>query len=254
MVAVHCVAHRLALACSQVFPELLRYKRTLISIYSYFSHSSNRVNSLREIQAVLEDPQIQARPLYDVRWLSFFNAVSAVRRTFKSLIVFFDEEAAEHNDPVAKGLMKQVSSYLFLAITHMLYDVLSQLTRLSKVFQKDLLEFSVILPSVDATISAISCSSAGPALTEFMQQIETNNVTFVEGQVSLRKSFVEEIVSNLKSRFPQTSVISSLILSSQHIPKDKTKLPTYGNSELDVLIEYFSKQCPTLSNSECKHE
>ena len=128
MVAVHCVAHRLALACSQAakaFPELGRYKRTLISIYSYFSHSSKHVYSLREIQAVLEDPQIQARPLYDVRWLSFFNAVSAVRRTFKSLIVFSDEEAAEYNDPVAKGLMKQVSSYSFLAIIHMLYDVLS---------------------------------------------------------------------------------------------------------------------------------
>ena len=67
-----------------------------------------------------------------------------MRRTLKSLIVFFDEEVAERNDPVAKGLMKQVSSDSFLAITHMLYAVFSQLTRLSKVFQKDLLEFSVM--------------------------------------------------------------------------------------------------------------
>ena len=136
---------------------------------------------------------------------------------------------------------------------------------MSKVFQKDLLEFSVISPSVDATISAISCSS-GPALTEFMQQVESN-ATFVEGHSfemssndkikfeKLRKSFVEEIVSNLKSRFPQTSVISSMsILDPQHIPKDQTKLPTYGNSELDVLIDYFSVQCPTISNLECKQE
>ena len=99
-----------------------------------------------------------------------------------------------------------------------------------------------------------------------MRQVESN-VTFVEGHSfnissndkikfeKLRKSFVEEIVSNLQSRFAQTSAISSMsILDHQHIPKDQTKLLTYGNSELDVLIDYFSVQCPTISNLECKQE
>ena len=267
MVAVHCVAHRLALASSQAakaFPELVQYKRTLISIYSYFSHSSKRVHTLQEVQMVLEDPLLRCKPLYDVRWLSFFNAVGAVKRTFKSLIVYFDQEVAEHNDPIAKGLVTQISSYSFLAITHMLYDVLSELTRLSKIFQKESLDFSIIGPSVDATIASIS-STPGPVLTEFIEQAETNGV-FVEGHTltvslsdkqkfkKLQESFVADIVSNLRARFPQTSVLLAMsVLDPQHLPQDSAKLPTYGNSQLDVLIKHFSIQCPTIS-SECKEE
>ena len=128
MIAVHCVAHRLALACSQAargFPQFMQYKRTLIAIYSYFSHSSNRVHNMQEMQKVLDDPLLRYKAIYDIRWLSFFNAIAAVKRTTKSLLAFFENEAITNEDPVARGLAKQVSS-----------------SCLSKVFQKDLLDFS----------------------------------------------------------------------------------------------------------------
>lgn len=42
MVSVHCIAHRLALACSQAVdsvPYVLHYQRVLCSVYTYFSSS-----------------------------------------------------------------------------------------------------------------------------------------------------------------------------------------------------------------------
>ena len=59
MVSVHCIAHRLALACSQAadsVPYLLRYQRVFCSVYTYFSSSSTRSSHLHHVQAVLDDP------------------------------------------------------------------------------------------------------------------------------------------------------------------------------------------------------
>ncbi len=56
IVPIHSIAHRLSLATSQASKGISyfqRYKRLLVSVYSYFSHSSVRVDRLREIQTVL---------------------------------------------------------------------------------------------------------------------------------------------------------------------------------------------------------
>ena len=94
MIAIHCIAHRLALVSSQAskdFPALTRYKQILIAIYSYFSHSCVRVHTLHEVQKVLEDPLLRYKLLYDIWWLSFFSAVSTVKRTLRSLLTYFEQ-------------------------------------------------------------------------------------------------------------------------------------------------------------------
>ena len=42
-------------------------------------------------------------------------AVSAVQRTLPALIAYFDNEASQYDDPIAKGLIKQISSFQFIA-------------------------------------------------------------------------------------------------------------------------------------------
>ena len=98
---IHCIAHRLSLATCQAskgISYLQKYKRLLISVYSYFSHSSLRVDRLREIQTILDSPLLKYKPLYDVCWLSFHNAVLAVQRTLPALIAYFDNEAIQYDD------------------------------------------------------------------------------------------------------------------------------------------------------------
>ena len=106
--------HCLPLATSQAaktFPELATYRHTLISIYSYFSYSSLCVHNLHELQNFLEDPSVRYQSLYEIRWLSFFDAVCAIKCPLNSLLTYMEQQCAHYDDPVAKGLVKQVSSY-----------------------------------------------------------------------------------------------------------------------------------------------
>ena len=135
IVSVHCIAHRLALACSQAADSvlyLLRYQRVLRSIYTYFSSSSTCSSHLRRVQAVLDDPVLQYKQLHTVRWLLLDGAVEAVYRTLNSLIITFESEAAELGYPTARAIASSLQEYKFLATT---CDVLPHLSNLSRVFQ-----------------------------------------------------------------------------------------------------------------------
>ena len=63
---------------------------------------------------------------------------------------------------IGKSLLNQISSYTSLAVAHLLFDVLNELTRLSKIFQKESLDYSIIKPSVKATITTISSMKLNP--------------------------------------------------------------------------------------------
>lgn len=274
LIPIHCVAHRLALASSQAaksIPRLMRYQRVLIAVYSYFSHSCIRVHNLHEIQKIVDDPQICYHAIYEVRWLSFFAAVQAVKRSIKSLHAFFEKESEELGDPTAAGLAKGIAEFMFLAITHLLYDVLNELTRLSKVFQKDSIDFSIIAPSVRATISTLEAMATvpGPVLSEFLSETTASGElakTFqgiilrgvssdIELFSRLSVTFLGHVVENLQSRFPQTILISAMaILDPRSLPSDNSDLASYGMQELDQLIQHFA-QCPELQITQsCKEE
>ena len=79
LVAHHCIAHHLALACGQLANEISyhqRFKSVLDQIYHFYSNSAVRTAGLRSIQEVLDDPQLKLTQAKDVRWLSHERAVS----------------------------------------------------------------------------------------------------------------------------------------------------------------------------------
>ena len=173
LTAIHCAAHRLALASSQAatgIPVIVQYRRTLSAIYSHFSHSTVHTQELLAVQRVLDEPEIKMKKLYDIRWLSFHNVVDTIRRSLTSLFVYF-ENAAEEGDPIAKGIHNSITTYLFLALTHLLDDVLSILAKLSLNFQRQNLDISLVQPKVCAVIDAINRMKVhdGPKLGEFQK-------------------------------------------------------------------------------------
>ena len=61
MINIHCAGHRLSLAVSQAtggIPYLTNYKVNVKSLFNYFRFSSVRYNRLREIQNLLDEPQV----------------------------------------------------------------------------------------------------------------------------------------------------------------------------------------------------
>lgn len=79
MIANHCVAHRLALACGQAsneVPYLRKFKSILDQLYRFYDNSPVRTAGLHDIQEVLNEPSLKLSQAKDVRWLSHEKAVN----------------------------------------------------------------------------------------------------------------------------------------------------------------------------------
>ena len=77
------------------------------------------------------------------------------------------------SDPTAKGILKFVTSYSFLATTYLLADILPVLARLSKHFQRSQVDFTTVTDGVSVTIAALSAfkTTPGPKLTQFLSEV-----------------------------------------------------------------------------------
>ena len=149
MIAVHCINHRLALAAanaSDSIPYLKQFKSMFQSLFYFYKNSAVCTASLQTIQEVLNDPVIKCKQAKDVRWLSHENAIKAVVRTLPSLLVSLDREASENGEPTAVGLYKFMKSYKSVASVYLLSDILPHLGRLSRIFQKENVDLSLIQP------------------------------------------------------------------------------------------------------------
>lgn len=116
---VHCVAHRLSLACSDAAKDvsfLKSYKDTLKNLYIHVSGSGIRVNKLESMQKVMEEPQLRLKDPISVRWLAMESAVTAVHKCYGSLIAYLESNDGKNTvgDVIADGLLKEVLHYSFL--------------------------------------------------------------------------------------------------------------------------------------------
>ena len=80
VIGVHCMAHRLALCSSQAAEKvtyLKDYQKILSDIFYHFKRSALRREKIKEIQKVLDKPQLQYKEIHSVRWFSMYAALEA---------------------------------------------------------------------------------------------------------------------------------------------------------------------------------
>ena len=246
----------MALASSQAADKVkatAQYQKSLSAIYSYFSHSSIRIERLCEVQRILDEPEIKMKHLYQVRWLSLDIAVDAVVQSLPALMTFFEHEAQEE-DPTAIGIHRCITTYKFLALTHFVKDILSVITKLSLTFQLTDIDVSLIQPKVTATIDALDNmkSHDGPCLKDFTKALANGdyilyNVTDNASQRSsfdlARREFIGALKKNVLDRFMDTALRSAFkIVYPKHYPASVSMAAEskFGEKELDVIVEHFS--------------
>lgn len=166
----HCVAHRLNLACVDSIKEkdfLVKFRDKFTNLFNFITASANRVFALKNIQSLLNEPELSVKDPHSVRWLGLKNAVEAVFESYSSIVATLSKFAAEKS-PVAKGLHKYFSSYKVVLVTAFMLDVHTELRILSCSFQKKNLSFSEIRPLIEGTIAKIETmkESDGEALLE----------------------------------------------------------------------------------------
>ena len=156
MVSMHCVAHKLALSCvdaTKSVKEVGYYEGMLHAIHAYFSRSSKRLEHLRNWQDVLDDPKVRPLAVHQIRWLSFANCVTNVRRTLPSLLKTLQSDGED--DHLAESLFSGMSSYKFLFLTHFFSDIMSEIAMLSRKCQQRDLNYGDLKRTLDATCGSI---------------------------------------------------------------------------------------------------
>ena len=215
LLSVHCIAHRLALATRQAtnsVPYVKQYQLYVNNIYRYFRYSTTHAHKLKEIQSVLQLAERKFHQIFHTRWLSFEGSISAIIASLDPLYTVLIEESSL--DPTAKGI---ISTFSFLATTYLLADILPVLARLSKRFQRSLVDFTTVSDRVSITISTLATfkSTPGPNLAAFFQVSSTlsssRSFYYMGHHMSddrNRDNLIDKLIDNLNSRFPDGEIIS----------------------------------------------
>jgi hypothetical protein len=171
-VAVHCLAHRLALAYSDAASDV-RYvndlKSNINKLYAFFSTSAVRQGKLEAMYTVLGDPSIKLKSNIDIRWLLLNNAIQAIYQTYGSITRTLLDEAIDNKNATASGMHKFLTTFKFVAFLCLLVDVLNVLTKLSKTLQTRDFLYAYVKPKIAIAIGEIKGMklNSGTALKMF---------------------------------------------------------------------------------------
>ncbi|PVD24738.1 hypothetical protein C0Q70_15223 [Pomacea canaliculata] len=259
LVGTWCVAHRLALVCqwaSKSVPYLETVQTTLANIFDFFHYSACRYNKLRELKELMKTQVRKFKKPTNVRWLSLHESVKAVYSAWGCLCLALEREAASKNTGGAKAreILKAVKSYKFIGVICLLCDILSTLTRCSKVFQKDSIDIRQVEDMLAATSATLKdlAEHPGSVLQDFFTQVADSGhfqgitVTGSEDIVRrIRTDFVREIHQEMDKRFPANdmAVLKDLatVLDPSHLPHTQEEIREHGKEALERLLTRYEE-------------
>lgn len=267
LISIHCICHRLALACSDTGDEfnfIKKVEEALIELWKFYKNSPKRLKEYMKCCMKFKDLDTSTKNGKKVvkrmkkacrtRWLSLGAGVEAAYEEYEGIITSLRE--IEKNDKksssLATGLLKKVLNYEFIGSLYLLKFMLPHLNALSKVFQTGSLNFAMIIPSIQKCKANLQQLVAKD---EIVNKIETDvsgrlkkldiNITEHQKQriKTFPKKYADSICKNIEERFPESSckVLESFsIFNVDLIPNSSTNtFKFYGNDEIDVLGTQF---------------
>ena len=256
LVANHCIAHRLALACGQAANEvayLKKFKDILDQLYRFYDNSAVRMAGLKAIQDVLHDPQLKLTQAKDVRWLSHKKAVGNLRKCLPSVIASLEREAEERNCAQAVGLLSFVKQYKFVATLYMLSDVLPPLANLSRAFQKKDIDFTVVKSLVQGTKATIDALSMTPgehyqSLPSVLPELRQsglnlpNDLEIDQFKKNVYDKYMGILSDHITARFPDVALLEGFgIFDPAGLPHELALHATHGQDMLHTLTDHYGK-------------
>ena len=257
ILSIHCINHCLALGTSQAaaeVPYLVKFQEILVNIFKFYHYSATRQNALSEIQSILNDPQLKFKEPKSVRWLSHALAINAIKRSLPSLICSLEREASERCEPTAMGLAKLCKTYMFIATLLFMSDILSHVTKISLLFQRENVDYSQVQQLVGTCIEAIKrlANSPGPAMltmntvidcltnehhTEIAGVTDCNRQAF---DTNIRQKYCLALEQHLQKRFPDLPIISSFqVFDPSLLPVSNDDMQKYGENHISELSYHY---------------
>ncbi|XP_006813844.1 uncharacterized protein C17orf113-like [Saccoglossus kowalevskii] len=183
IVHIWCAAHRLALVsywASKRIPYLHSINEILIAIYNFYNYSAPRYVKIKELQALLGKKVKRFKRPSQIRWLSMSDAVDACYESYSALVLGLEHEVASSPNSEggnkAKGILKKIKTFKFIAALCLLKDILKNLDQVSKTFQKNVLDIHQLKTVIKATRNLINSyrDNDPPTLSTCIQMIDEN--------------------------------------------------------------------------------
>lgn len=225
IIQVHCLAHRLNLATSQAADKvkaMKEFQELLTSIFYFFKHSSVNCEKVKDVQKLLDEPQLKYKEVFSVRWFSFYSALETVFRTWDSLVTFLAEN--DHNAK-AKGLARKLCTYNNVAVMYMMMDIIPHMTQLCLTFQKRDLDIALVPVTIDrtkATLQEMIDGQHQPNFEGLQNEItENDDKYFLKGHQifsaderakscfkKAKREFLENLIQNSNQDFLKKALMS----------------------------------------------
>lgn len=180
-----------------------------------------------------------------------------MKHNWPAVVMELTEEALRGNAQ-AQGLLGQIQSYSFIALTHTLADLLPVMTKLNLVFQKDGVNLSSIQPVVQASVAAFTQfrDAPGPEEETFLagykdnkyMDIKVTNASdrSIQAFRKVRERYVQHLIDALQDRFPEDCLdllhCFDTLLNPPRYPQTQS-----GKKELFIYvphIAYRHTRCP----------
>uniref|UniRef100_A0A8D0H9Q9 Uncharacterized protein n=1 Tax=Sphenodon punctatus TaxID=8508 RepID=A0A8D0H9Q9_SPHPU len=243
-----------------------KYKTTVDAVYRLYSNFKGESNSLQELQNVLELCEIDLEGPKNIHWTSLFPAVEAIDSSWPTLVLLLESES--ERSPVALSLCEELKTFQFVAFTKVLLDVLPIFQKISRFFQLEELDLSILKPIISATVANLQSqkTDSGQNFQEFLNELNEHPNEDCEGESRfyykgvelancskvhlknferLKETYLESIQGNLQDRFPSNTleVVNSFsaIFNPKCYPQLLDNIGSYGVDELNFLLQAYSR-------------
>ena len=246
-VFVHCHCHKLQLACVQSANNTEGIKHvytTLNTLWKFFHYSPKRCQNLKEIQKVLDIPDLKIVKPSATRWLSHEKCVSTVKKCYGAIVSALEETIyQESHEPEALGISKILSKPSTLFAVYLLDYILPEVSKLSKSLQTEKLDLSIISSLVDATLHTLEDVLQPAAkwvldLQEVKEEMDiTVGINFNSDDVASFQSRVTEpfytkLKENIAIRFVSQDVVSCFSIFDPKKTPNPLENCTYGEDQV----------------------
>ena len=114
---VHCRVHVLQLCCisaASCLPNLKKVFATLMPVWKMFHYSPKKFSALKEMQTLVNHPQLKMIKPSDTRWLAHDRFEGAIRCSVRPLIDTLEHIHEDTGEPEALGMLRTVKTYTTL--------------------------------------------------------------------------------------------------------------------------------------------
>ena len=265
---LHCRNHILQLACVQAantIPSIKKVYSNFTSLWKLFYYSPKKAEKLKEVQNVLDLPQLKLLKPTDTRWLSHENTVRSVRKSYTAIVPTLETLHNESGDAEAYGLAVIFKRLETVATIYMLSEVLGIVGCLCRALQTkdcDLVQVPIAVNSTLTTLAAIveasRESSWYTSMRDQMTHLQEAGIALDESEDKFehfnRSSFVlfvTELANHITRRFSDSQDLLSAFSVFDH-----NRLPVatddeyrhYGEDSLITLCQQYGITRETTSD------